>query len=124
VPALIAYLTSGSQRSGFVPALDARVRLDSLGYLDEGDPLEVLYSNELAPPIDRMLAALVLDEVAPGPSSRTCQMASQIDDDIVPAVLEVVEALLPDLVSEAASALATSPERNATVLRMLELLDA
>jgi hypothetical protein len=51
-------------------------------------------------------------------------MASQIDDDIVPAVLEVVEALLPDLVSEAASALATSPERNATVLRMLELLDA
>jgi hypothetical protein len=124
VPALIAYLSSGSQRSGFVPALDARVRLDTMGYLDDGDPLEALYSNELAPPVDRMLAALVLDEVAPAQSSRTCRMAGQIDDDIVPAVLEVVEALLPDLVSEAASALATSPERNATVLRMLELLDA
>lgn len=124
VPALIAYLASGSQRSGFVPALDARVRLDTLGYLDEGDPLEELFTNDLAPPVDRMLAALVLDEVAPSAESRTCQMASSIPDDVVPAVLEVVEALLPDLVSEAASALATSPERNATVLKVLELLDA
>lgn len=123
-PALIAYLSSGSQRSGFVPALDARVRLETLGYLAEGDPLDALYSNELAPPVDRMLAALVLDEFAPVQPSRTCAMAAQVTDDLVPVVIEVVEGLLPDLVSEVASALATSPERTAAVLEVLELLDA
>ena len=124
VPALIAYLTSGSHRSGFVPALDARVRLEALGLLHEGDPLEVLCGNELAPPVDRMLAALVLDEMSPTEPSRSCQLSVAIDDDLVPTVLEVVEALLPDLVPEAASALATSPERNAAVMQALELLEA
>lgn len=124
VPALIAYLASGSHRSGFVPALDARVRLEALGQLHGGDPLEVLCDNELAPPVDRVLAALVLDELLPAEPSRTFRLAPVIDDALVPMVLEVVEALLPDLLPEAASALATSPERNAAVMRALELLEA
>lgn len=123
-PALIAYLTSGSSRSGFVPALDARVRLEALGHLEQGDPLDVLVNNEQAPPADRMLAALVLDEFEPVAPSRACWMAGQVDDELVAPVLEIVESLVPDLLSEAASALATTPERSAAVLQVLELLDA
>lgn len=124
VPALVAYLASGSPRSGFVPALDARVRLQALGALAEGDPLDVLVHTELAPPADRMLAALVLDEVEPQHPARVHAVAAQVADEAVAPVLAVVESIVPDLLSEAASALATTPERSTAVLRVFDLLDA
>jgi hypothetical protein len=112
-----------SARGGFFAALDARLRLAEAGQLEVGDPLERLLDGTYGDAADQMLAALVLDSLEPVAPTRSLAVGPGIATDNIEDVLGAVASVLPQQLTEAASALATSPERGTVVARALDGLD-
>jgi hypothetical protein len=122
-PQLAVYLAQVSARGGFFAALDARLRLAEAGQLDVGDPLERLLDGTYGDAADQMLAALVLDNLEPVAPTRSLAIGPGIATDRIEDVLGAVAGVLPQQLTEAASALATSPERGTVVAQALDGLD-
>jgi hypothetical protein len=122
-PQLAVYMAQVSARGGFFAALDARLRLAEAGQLEVGDPLERLLDGTYGDAADQMLAALVLDSLEPVAPTRSLAVGPGIATDNIEDVLGAVASVLPQQLTEAASALATSPERGTVVARALDGLD-
>lgn len=122
-PSMQVFFASGSARFGFAAALDARCRLVRAGALGDDDPLEVLLSARHGDAVDRLLAALVLDHVAPVAPRRVAAAAAEVGDDAITPVVQVVASVMPERVVEVASALASTTARGYLVAAALDLLD-
>jgi tetratricopeptide (TPR) repeat protein len=123
-PAIEAFFVSASARGGFFAALDARLRLAEAGRLDAGDPLQPLADGEFGDCGDRMLASLALDALAPLETTRSTEAGRFVGDAQIGPVLAVVARVLPQQLTEAASALAYSTERGLLVAEALEQIEA
>jgi len=112
VPALVVLLAGPVARGGFFAAFCARLLLAEAGALGAGDPLEHLLASDHGDVADRLLAAVVLDELDPVGVSRVDAVLPEVKHDQVGAVLDavrgVVPARVPDL--EVALGVGSRPE--------------
>jgi hypothetical protein len=122
-PAIEAYFASASARGGFFAALDARLRLAEAERLVLGDPLALLADGAFGDCGDRMLAALALDALEPLDTPRSSEASRYVDDEQIGPVLAVVAKVLPQQLTEAASALAYTTERGLLVAAALQQID-
>jgi hypothetical protein len=122
-PAIEAFFVSASARGGFFAALDARLRLAEAGRLGAGDPLHLLAEGEFGDCGDRMLASLALDALEPLDEPRSAAAGQYVEDAQIGPVLAVVAKVLPQQLTEAASALAYSTERGLLVAAALQQID-
>jgi len=123
-PAVETFLAGPSARCGFFAALDARLRLIEAGRLEAGDPIEQLANGSVGDCADRVMASLVLDALVPVEPARVSDAGRFVDDELIGAVLELVAKVLPEQLTEAASALAYSTERGLLVAEALEQIEA
>ena len=122
-PAIEAFFASASARGGFFAALDARLRLAEASRLDAGDPLQQLADGVFGDCGDRMLASLALDALEPLDDARSAVAGRCVEDEQIGPVLAVVAKVLPQQLTEAASALADTTERGLLVAAALEQID-
>jgi hypothetical protein len=122
-PAIEAFFASASARGGFFAALDARLRLAEAGRLGVGDPLHLLAEGEFGDCGDRMLASLALDALEPLDEPRSAAAGQYVEDAQIGPVLAVVAKVLPQQLTEAASALAYTTERGLLVAAALQQID-
>jgi len=122
-PELVAFLAAGSARFGFPASVDAWRRLFEADALGSGDPLEYLLGSQHGDVADRLLAALVLDDVVPVLPLRRVAAAAATADELIAPVLEAVHAFMPDHLIEVASTMATTVDRGRLVAAALDLID-
>lgn len=122
-PELVAFLAAGSARFGFPASIDAWRRLFEADALDSGDPLEYLLASEHGDVADRLLAALVLDDMVPVLPLRRIAAAAATADELIAPVLNAVHTFMPDHLVEVASTMATTAERGLLVVAALDRID-
>lgn len=122
-PELVAFLAAGSARFGFPASIDAWRRLFEADALGSGDPLEYLLASDHGDVADRLLAALVLDDMVPVLPLRRIAAAAATDDEMIAPVLGAVHAFMPDHLIEVASSMATSASRGRLVVAALDVID-
>jgi hypothetical protein len=123
LPELVAFLAAGSPRFGFPASIDAWRRLFEADALDSGDPLEYLLASDHGDVADRLLAALVLDDVVPVLPLRRITAAAATEDELIAPVLGAVHVFMPDHLLEVASTMATTVSRGRLVAAALDLID-
>jgi glycosyltransferase involved in cell wall biosynthesis len=99
-PILVTLLAGPAARGGFFAAFRARFVLAEAGALDAGDPLEQLLSAGYGDAADRLLAALVLDEIEPVDVPRVDAVLPEVEPEQIDGVLQAVAGVLPGRVDE------------------------
>lgn len=104
-PVLLTLLAGPAARGGFFAAFRARFVLAEAGALHVGDPLEELLTAGYGDVADRLLAALVLDEIEPVEVPRADAVLPEVEPERVEVVLDAVAGVLPGRVGELRSRL-------------------